>query len=601
MHPSLKFDLLGAMIEALHKKGIRCPVYTTVVWDEVAAAAHPEWLQLDEQGRQVGRGPYENGGTGWKWLCLNNGYPDYLTAQVDEILTYNPDGLWFDIVMYHDTGCSCGNCIASMKKKGYNPEKAEDRIKHSVEIARSFMERMSDHVRRAKPDVSVIYNCRQRIDERPWYSFRRELPYITQIDIESLPSGPWGYNHFPIFSRYNRMFGIDTVGMNGRFHKSWADFGGMKNKAALEYECFTMLSQGAHVNVGDQLHPRGKLDQGVYALIGDVFRQIEQKEPWCRDAKTVVEIGLMCVNDPPVGEGQNPKITILEAAAQTLLEQGAQFNIIDWEEPLEKYRLVVFPDIVFFDDERAKKVRSYLDQGGKILLTGRSGLTPDGSRFAIDMDFTARGESPYTVTYMRVGEKLGRDLLKTDYVSYDRGMNVLAGSSCEVLAHVVEPYFERTWEHFMSHQQTPPDKLSPYAAALQSGNVIYFADPLFSSYKKHGNRVYKQLIAGAISLLLSRRLVESDLPSTARVSVCDQESRRVVHILHYPVERRSQIDIIEDVIPLYNKHLEVKSDFVPSKVYLAPSMETVEYTYSDGTVNALVREINGHAMLVLER
>jgi hypothetical protein len=379
----------------------------------------------------------------------------------------------------------------------------------------------------------------------------------------------------------------------------------MKNEAALEAECFTMLSHGAKVNVGDQLHPRGRLDPEVYRLIGGVFRRIEEREPWCRDAKPAADIGLVCVNDEPTGGRQNPGITVLEAASQMLLEQGAQFDIIDWEElgekTAEKYRLLVFPDIVYFDGERERKVRAYLDGGGRALLTFRSGLTPDGGRFAPDPNITVHGESPYTATYLRIGEKLGKDLLQTDYVSYERGMNVTAGDGCEVLARVVEPYFERAWDHFMSHQQTPPDKLSPWAAAILHGRMIYFSEPLFISYKRHGNRIYKQLVAGAVSLLLGRRLVESDLPSTARTSVCDQENRRIVHILHYPVERRAGIDIIEDVIPLYNRRVEVQCDFVPSRVYMAPSGEAVDHTCADGVVTALVREIRGHGMLVLER
>jgi hypothetical protein len=601
MHPSLKFDLLGSMIEALHKKGIKCPVYTTVVWDEVAAAAHPEWIQLDEEGRQVGRAPFGSEGTGWKWLCLNNGYPDYLIAQLDEILEYNPDGLWFDINQYHTSGCSCVNCVKSMQEKGYNPVNTEERLRHSAEILRKTMERLSSHVRSKKPDASIVFNGRQRIDERRWYSIRRELKYFTQLDIESLPSGPWGYNHFPVFARYNKILGMEFLGMNGRFHKSWADFGGIKNKAALEYECFTMLSLGAKVSIGDQLHPRGRLEDATYKLIGDVFRQIEEKEPWCRDSRAQAEIGLMCVNDGPLGTAQRPLITHLEAAAQTLLETGAQFDIIDWEEPLENYRLLVFPDIVRFDAERTGKVQAFLAGGGAVILTGRSGFEPDSGRFALDLGFESEGESPYTATYLRVGDKLDRGLMKTDYVSYDRGMRIVAGDTCETLIQVVEPYFERSWAHFMSHQQTPPDRLSKYAGAIRSGNAIYFSDPLFHSYKTHGNQVYKQLIANAVSLLLGRRLVESDLPSTARVTVCDQKDRRVVHLLHYPAERRSQIDIIEDVIPLYDKTVELKCDFVPSRVYLAPSKKAAEFTCSGGVVKVLVHEINGHQMVVLER
>ncbi|GHV47114.1 hypothetical protein AGMMS49546_36380 [Spirochaetia bacterium] len=601
MHPSLKFDLLGSMIEALHKKGIRCPVYTTVVWDEYAAAAHPEWIQIDEEGRQVGRTPFANTPTGWKWLCLNNEYMDYLVAQVDEILEYNPDGLWFDINQYHVSGCCCVHCMKSMKDKGYDASNVEHRVKHSTEVLRASMDRLSSHVRAKKPDAAIIFNGRQRIDDRPWYSLRRETQFATQLDIESLPSGPWGYNHFPIFSRYNRLLGKEYLGMNGRFHKSWADFGGLKNQAALEFECFSMLSMGAKVNVGDQLHPRGKLDPETYKLIGNVFRQIEEKEPWCHDSKVQSEIGLMCVNDGPMERAQRPRIKYLEGAAQTLLELKAQFDIIDWEEPLENYRLVIFPDIVRFDPERAQKVSAYLAKGGAVILTGRSGFEPESDKFTLDLGFSSEGDSPYTATYMRLGDKLGKGLFKVDYVSYDRGLRVVAGNSCEVLAQVVEPYFERSWEHFMSHQQTPPDKVSKYAAAVRKGNAVYFADPIFHSYKTHGNQVYKQLIGNTISLLLGRQLVESDLPTTARLTVCDQGERRVVHILHYPVERRSEIDIIEDVIPLYNKKVEVKCDFAPSKVYLAPSLKPAEFSYADGVVKATVSEIIGHQMLVLER
>ena len=41
-HPALGHrDLLGEQIEALHKRGIRAPIYTTIVWEEDAANRFP--------------------------------------------------------------------------------------------------------------------------------------------------------------------------------------------------------------------------------------------------------------------------------------------------------------------------------------------------------------------------------------------------------------------------------------------------------------------------------------------------------------------------------------------------------------------------------
>src|SRR5580692_8845169 len=60
MHPALKGrDLLGEMIEALHREGIRCPIYTTVAWEEVVAHRFPAWRQLRRDGTFANRGALE--------------------------------------------------------------------------------------------------------------------------------------------------------------------------------------------------------------------------------------------------------------------------------------------------------------------------------------------------------------------------------------------------------------------------------------------------------------------------------------------------------------------------------------------------------------
>lgn len=607
MHPSLKRDLLGEMIEALHKEGIKCPIYTTVVWDEYAAENHPEWLQMDSHGKTVGREPYaeaaQTNGERWRYLCLNTSYMDYLSAQLAEILdSYEVDGLWFDIVMYSEDGCSCNKCVHDMIEKGLNPSEIEDRRTHIYEVLKDAMKRLYDQVKSSKPDALVFFNGRQTIDVNPIKSMRRELQYLTHIEIESLPSGNWGYNHFPMHVRYNQILGKEIIGMNGKFHKSWADFGGFKNKAALEFECFNMLASGTKVCIGDQLHPRGRLEKATYELIGSVMEQIEKKEPWCSGAVPAANIAIMAVNDGEYVRACRPTIKTLEAAMQMLLEDQRQFQIIDSEEDMNKYELVVFPDKVRFDTEMTIKVNNYLANGGKVILSCESGLKSDAEEFAVDLGVIYSGDSEYKATYLRIGDSIGESLYKTDYVIYEKGKRVTP-SGCEVLAKVVEPYFDRKWNHFMSHQQTPADRESNYAAVIRKGNLVYFAHPIFTTYKKHGNFVFKKLVSNSIDLLLGKDMVNSNLPSTARVTVLDQveEGRRVVHVLHYPIERRAEIDIIEDVIPLFDIDMKVKTPFVPKKVYLAPEKIDIDFKYEDGFVEFKISKVNGHQMVAIEK
>src|SRR5690606_4573426 len=59
------------------------------------------------------------------------------------------------------------------------------------------------------------------------------------------------------------------------------------------------------------------------------------------------------------------------------------------------------------------------------------------------------------VDYILPTGEIGRGLPPTEHVMYIRGLAVQAQPGAEVLASLVPAYFDRTWEHFCSHRQTP--------------------------------------------------------------------------------------------------------------------------------------------------
>ncbi|MAG16804.1 MAG: hypothetical protein CMJ21_01910, partial [Phycisphaerae bacterium] len=54
-HPGLRkgHDLLGEQIEALHKRGIRAPIYMSAQCDEYVAQHYPQWLTVHKEESQV--------------------------------------------------------------------------------------------------------------------------------------------------------------------------------------------------------------------------------------------------------------------------------------------------------------------------------------------------------------------------------------------------------------------------------------------------------------------------------------------------------------------------------------------------------------------
>lgn len=612
-HPNLRRNLLLEQIEACHANDIRVPIYITVQWDHFTANEHPEWLVIDETGRIVGPQPYEPGFN--RDLCVNSPYvEEFLKPHVEEVLELIPtDGIFFDIV--RPRNCSCKYCRNGMESQGIDPSNNEDRIQFGVETINKFKLDMTKFVRKYNKDCAIFYNS-GHISSR----HRHVKDAYTHFELESLPSGGWGYMHFPITARLARTFGLDTLGMTGKFHTTWGDFHSFKNLPALEYECFQMLALGSKCSVGDQLHPKGKIDPDVYSLIGKVYSQVEEVEEWCERSRPVTEIGLFTNEKELYGEGfPRTQSSILGAAR--MLEEGAhQFDLVDEDSDFAKYSVIVLPDDVLLTDELEEKIRKYLAKGGALISSFESGMDTEKNDFRLDNlgvrkasdgpkdmqgEFARGKHFPWGnfAEYLLPQKQIGEGLPATEHVMYARGMDVKMAGEGEVLAETVSPYFDRRFNHFSSHQQAPSSGKVSGPAIVRNGKSIYFSHPIFTEYDRRAPYWGKRLFLNALDLMVEEPLVRHEGPSTLRATINEQPDKKrwVLHLLHYIPERRSQtIDIIEDVIPIANVELSIRLDKAPREVQLVPSKEVIPFEYREGRVFFQVPEVRGHQMVSLE-
>jgi len=167
----------------------------------------------------------------------------------------------------------------------------------------------------------------------------------------------------------------------------------------------------------------------------------------------------------------------------------------------------------------------------------------------------------------------------------------------------VDPYFERTWNHFSSHFQTPNNGTQgEYSAAVVNGRTAYISSPIFGAFARHGNYPYRLLVRNMLQQLLPDPLIklQGALLGT-EVTVMKQDKRHIVHLLNYSAERRTQkLDIVEDVAPLHDVSFSLKLAQKPTKVYLAPSLEALAFKYVDGRAEVMIPKVGGHEMVVLE-
>jgi hypothetical protein len=602
VHPHLKRDLLGEMVKACHEAGIRVCAYTTVTWDELAWETHPEWRHIKPDG-SFGGPSHTPLKPGWKNLDMNTGYGDYVIAQIEEIMDlYDVAEIFIDIARYIGAPSVNTQTLQQMVREGYDPEDPQQLSLYTLELERRFINRCTAAIRAKDPHMGIFYNSRLKMEYDPALGNRPEMDNFTHLEIESLPGGFWGYDHFPLYVRYYETFDAELLAMTGRFHTTWGDFGGLRNRAALEFECFQGLAHGAKISIGDQLHPRGRLDEAVYQRIGEVYAQVEQREAWVEGSVALPDIGVLTASGGPGVRGG--EIPPQDTGSLHVLEQlKHQFVYLDAGSDFSPYAVIVLPEGVAVTADMAERLKTYLKTGGKLLVCGSAGLDPvDGDYLLADvMGANYGGPAEFAPDYLMLSEEIAQGIEPMAHSCELQGVRLRPQPGVEVLAYAGKPYFNRTWQHFCSHQYTPCEGQTDEPVIIQNGGVITIARPLFSEYAQSAKRVHKQVIGNCLNRLLNQpRVGANNLPSTGIVTVRQQNKDLIVHVLHYVHQRRGKIlDIIEDRIPLHNVELSIKAAQQPAAVELVPEHTELSAAYDAGYVRFTVPVVDGYQIIRL--
>lgn len=541
-HPSLKIDLLGAMTHACKAAHINVNYYYSLVWDVYQSRLHPEWLVVGQDGKHVGGPPTD----AWPWLCMNSPYLDQVIRENKEIIAnYTLNGAFFDTLKMPETGCYCQWCLADRKRLALS-----DIFAHNKIIAKRVEKALTSLVA-----GTVFYNG------RPVTGMRDELDAFTHLEIESL--------HFQHRVRYVRTLGKDCVGVTGRFPKSWG---------ALEYECLNFVANGVKTCIGDQLHPRGRLDAATYKRIGAVYRKLESIEKWTQGCRAVADIGVIATA---------ATTAVDQGFTNMLVELHQQWNVLDLDSDFALYKLIIVPDEIRPSARLVAKLEEFVNRGGALIVTGTS-LVENG-RFATRiLGVTYEGPAKFKGEYMVLKPDPFGDLAATSYFLYQPGESIQAEQGTEVLATYGHPYL-------ISNGRAPMERVTTEPLITKKDRAVYIANPFFRSYARDGYGIQKQVIGELIKLLMPRpSVIAPNLPSTAQITMLEQRTqgnlRRIVHILYYP----------EEPGLLENVQLSISLPQHPLGVVLIPSEQPLEFKHNEFYTTFTVPRVYGHQAIAFE-
>ncbi len=136
---------------------------------------------------------------------------------------------------------------------------------------------------------------------------------------------------------------------------------------------------------------------------------------------------------------------------------------------------------------------------------------------------------------------------------------------------------------------------------MLKGRVGYIPLPVFDSYANNGNLACRWLVDTILSRILPEPLIRLDAPAMTEATITRQGARSIVHVLHYSPQRRTpSLDIVEDIVPLFNIKLSLKTPRKPARVYLAPDESPLDFEYANGRTETVIPRIDGHAMVIFE-
>ncbi len=552
-HPSLKYDLFGRLAEACSARSIALTAYLNVGLSHEEGLRRRDWLVL---------GP--DGSTYWpdrmdhfmRRMCYNSGYGDHLCEMIAEIArNYPVAGFFLDCM--HASPCVGVECIREMKEKGIDWRDAAALAEFSRGSQVRMARRIRDTALSVRPDLLLYFNG---------VGFEDQQDIGTYLEYECLPTGGWGYESLPAYARYLRTLGKPALNMTGRFHLSWADFGGIRTEPSLEYDCLFGLANGLRPTIGDHWHPRGDMNHEVLRLVRRVYGRLREIEPFVDGAAP------LCDTTP---------------ASQ-------------WKD----YRLLVLPDSITLGRDLAERVRAHVERGGAVLSTGWSGLDLAGQDFALSAwGMRKMGEDPMQQAsggapelnlhlapypaYFRVGGGLAKELPDMPLNCYVRGIVAQPLGETVVLGNVMSSYFPQHWDGEHHHLYIPPDALTDRAFVMRRGSVVHVTHPLFSAYHQFAPVPLKRLVANILGVLNPRPLLRTEgLPSFARVFVTAQDKRRMVYVMGYVPERRgAAIDMIEEPIEMSGIRIElaVRAGGV-RRIFQAPAGEDLPFSLREWTL-----------------
>lgn len=608
-------DYLARLIAALHARDIPVCAYFSVHFDNWAYLTHPAWRFEQATNNSMGPLPRERYGL----CCSNNrGYRAYVRAQTEEIVNgFAVDAVFFDM-MWQPGVCACRHC----------------RARFAAETDHAW----SDRIDWEDEGWCAFQAARERWTAE-WAQELRELVRVHDARLDVYHNFAMGVANWSRAQSFQSASAHDFLGgdfYGGRDEQlvvcklmlnlserrpiefmttvtsGLTEHETLKNQEELDLLALAAVSHGAAFLGIAAFDPDGGINEASLDVLRRAFEQMTPYEPFLGGAP-VEEVGVYFSsaskvrfdeNGTPLnelatsGSSDYPHFHAVKGACRALQGAHLPFGVITRRQidELQRYRVVVLPNVARMDETECAAFRAYVAGGGRLYASRLTSLVDVGGKrdgdfalsdvFGVSFAAEEAGQSIYVEPAAGlVSAAIAPQRRLAHALDRNAGSVRLNLGVAEALATLSLPaghpdrgsVADHNWSSI--HSSPPYDMLCAPTLVRNrfgSGEVIFSAADI-ESRPGASSALFVALVRDLLGALGSR--VDVEAPSCVWMNAFERDDRMIVTLLNYQVEF--------PILPVDGVRISVrpKPGQRVARVTLAPAETPLAYEPADEGVS----------------
>ena len=533
IHPAFasRPDAMKKLFGSCRREGIDTVAYYSLIFNTLEARVHPDrrLVRRRDAGKDLSRERYLH-------CCPNN--PDYrgfVEAQIEEMLAYvDCDGIFFDMPFWPGV-CVCSHCRARWEREhgGEIPECADDDgwkefVRARLGWLNEFIDLVTRTCRRIKKDLSVEFNLASAAVARSYSSDAEFINSRCDYAGGDLYGGLREHSFScKLFRSMTRNLPFES--MTSRC-PALAAHTLSRSRSQLRASLLTVTAHHGANLVIDAIDPAGTMDSRFYDELGTLYAETGRYEKYMKTGEMAADVGVFfCQAGKGVGSGRPSQHYLNTLAAVENLARLHVLHTVITEGSagdLGRFGAILLSCPENLGSESIKKIRSYIEGGGKVYFSGASqpGLVALlGERI---------GTTPANYTYIAPAKtelELWGDFNEKYPLPIPSKLPEITTDG-EVLATVTLPAGGDL--PFASIHSDPPLRRTGIPALVRKkigeGTLIWCAAPIEAQPYERVRNVFSRYLRE----LIGRPLLETDAPEQVEAIVFSAENELLASFVY---------------------------------------------------------------------